>query len=254
MEIVDTHCHLDVPAFDGDRSNILARCAESGVTRIIVPGVQPQDWEKQQGICAGNLGLFAAFGIHPFFIESRSDGDMQQLANYIYRYKPVAVGEIGLDYYLPDLDRSAQQTLFEDQLAIAMDVNLPVILHARKAHDQILSTLKRFPVKGGICHAFNGSLEQARKYIDLGFKLGFGGMLTYEGSHKLRKLAATLPIEAIVLETDAPDMSGSAHKGKRNSPEYLPEVLQALSEIRQQDIELIAETTTRNAESVFDLH
>lgn len=252
MDIVDSHCHLDATAFDIDRSDVLVRCVESGVTRIVIPGIQAKSWRKQREICSGNPSLFAAFGMHPLFLESHNESSMQQLEDYISRYNPIAVGEIGLDYYLTDLDRLAQQQLFEDQLAIAADYKLPVILHARKSHDQILSTLKRYPVKGGICHAFNGSLQQASKYIDMGFKLGFGGMLTYEGSHKLRKLAVELPIGAIVLETDAPDMSGKLHKGERNSPEYLPEILQVLSGLRNQNIEDIATHTTKNAEAIFD--
>ena len=157
------------------------------------------------------------------------------------------MGEIGLDFFLPDLDPERQQVLFEAQLELAAAAGLPVLIHARKSHDQVLAALKRTRVPGGIAHAFSGSLQQARKYIDLGFKLGFGGMLTFERSRKLRALARDLPLAAIVLETDAPDLTVAAHRGERNSPEYLPDVLAALSEARGEAQELVAAQTTRNA-------
>jgi len=143
--------------------------------------------------------------------------------------------------------------LFERQLAIARDADLPVILHVRRAHDAALATLRRLRVRGGIAHAYSGSLEQARQYLELGFRLGFGGMLTFERSTKLRRLARELPLEALVLETDAPDLTVASHRGERNSPEYLPEVLAALAEVRGADPAEIAAVTTANACAVFAL-
>jgi TatD DNase family protein len=165
----------------------------------------------------------------------------------------VAIGEIGLDYYVDGLDRSGQQSLFEAQLAIARDANLPVILHVRKSHDAVLATLRRIPVRGGICHAFNGSLQQAAQYIEMGFRLGFGGMLTFERSVKLRALARELPVESLVLETDAPDMTVAQHRGERNSPEYLPYCLDALASVRDEDTTELARITTANAREVLNL-
>jgi TatD DNase family protein len=165
----------------------------------------------------------------------------------------VAVGEIGLDFYLKDLDPDRQQRLFEAQLAMARAAALPVLLHVRKAHDQVLATLRRIRVSGGIVHAFNGSLEQGRRYLDLGFLLGFGGMLTYSGATRLRALARDLPLEGLVLETDAPDMTGAAHRGERNSPEYLPDCLAALAEARGIDPAVVAQTTTASARRLLPL-
>ena len=165
----------------------------------------------------------------------------------------VAVGEIGLDYYVDGLDRDRQQQLFEAQLKIARAADLPVILHVRKAHDDVLSTLKRVRVRGGICHAFNGSLQQAGQYMDLGFRLGFGGMLTYERSSRLRGLAGALPLEMLVLETDAPDMTVARHRGERNSPEYLPDCLAALAAVRGETEQHVANVTTANARAVLRL-
>jgi len=252
MELIDTHCHIDVEAFDADRLEVLGHCRQEGVNRIIVPGIEAKTWDRLGKICAEHPGLFPAYGLHPVFVDQHTDDDLIKLENQLQTENPIAVGEIGLDFFL-DLDKDRQQRLFESQLMLAQSANLPVILHVRKAHDVVLSILSRIPVIGGFCHAFNGSMEQAQRYIEMGFKLGFGGMLTYERSHKLHRLAQQLPIESIVLETDAPDMTGSSHHGKRNSPEYLPECLTALARLRNEDMAKIAEQTTANANAVLSL-
>ena len=252
MNLVDTHCHIDLPAFEADRSDVLTRCESSGVSRIIVPGVQSKTWAHLQQICDTYSSLYPCFGLHPFYLAQHLTADIDRLAQQIEQHRPIAVGEVGLDYFVEGLDHKRQISLFEDQLSVAANASLPVLLHVRKSHDAVLASLKKRPVKGGICHAFNGSLQQADRYIELGFKLGFGGMLTYERSQKLRRLAQQLPIEAIVLETDAPDMTVASHHGQRNSPEYLPECLQALANARAEDINSIAIQTTTNAEEIFD--
>lgn len=253
MELIDTHCHLDVADFDADRAEVLALCRARGVNRIVVPAVDAAGWDKLLALCAGDAGLHPALGLHPVYLEQHRPEHVTALAERVARQRPVAVGEIGLDYFVTDLDRVRQQSLFEAQLRVAADARLPVLLHVRKAHDEVLATLRRIPVKGGICHAFNGSLQQAQHYIKLGFKLGFGGMLTYERSLKLRRLAAELPLDAIVLETDAPDLVVASHRGERNSPAYLPECLAVLAELRGEDPAYLAAATTRNALAVLDL-
>jgi TatD DNase family protein len=254
MEIIDTHCHLDLPAFDPDRTAVLARSRASGVTALVVPGVQAAGWDGLLALCRDESGLFPALGLHPVFLEQhRLEADIRQLEARLAAGGPVAVGEIGLDYAVAGLDRDRQQVLFEAQLECARNAGLPVILHVRKAHDQVLATLKRIRVCGGTTHAFNGSLQQAAQYRALGFMLGFGGMLTFERSSRLRALARALPLEAIVLETDAPDMTVAQHRGERNSPEYLPFCLAALAEVRDETVEVIAQQTTRNARLVFGL-
>ncbi|MBU1191235.1 MAG: TatD family hydrolase [Gammaproteobacteria bacterium] len=253
MELIDTHCHIDVEDFDPDRDDILARCRRQGIARLVVPAILAGTWQSLLDLCRREPGLLPALGLHPVYLTQHSDADIASLATWVEREKPIAVGEIGLDYFVEALDRERQQQLFEAQLQVAHDSDLPIILHVRKAHDQVLATLKRYKVRGGIAHAFNGSLQQAQHYIDLGFKLGFGGMLTYERSNKLRRLAKELPLEVLVLETDAPDMTVAAHHGERNSPEYLPDCLQALAEVRDEDPVHIAAATTRNAEQVLGL-
>ena len=253
MELVDTHCHIDVEAFDTDREHVLKRCREQGVSRLVVPAIDIVRWDGLLDLCHREKGLYPALGLHPVYLDSHMEAHVQALEYEVDKHRPVAVGEIGLDYFIQDLDRPRQQKLFEAQLEIARNSDLPVILHVRKAHDRVLSTLKRIRVKGGTAHAFNGSMQQAQQYIDLGFKLGFGGMLTYERSNKIRRLAKQVPAEALVLETDAPDMTVSSHQGERNSPEYLPDCLRSLAEVRNESAEDLARQTTKNACTVFHL-
>ncbi len=253
MELVDTHCHIDDNSFDVDREEVLAHSRELGVNHIIVPAVTRAGWDALLSLCEHNVGLVPALGLHPVYIEQHQQIDLDRLAQYLENPAVVAVGEIGLDFYIENPDKEKQEAYLEAQLDLAQQAGLPVILHVRKAHDRVLSFLRKKRLKGGIAHAFNGSMEQARHYLDLGFKLGFGGMLTYERSNKLRRLARELPFEAIVLETDSPDLTVSQHRGERNSPEYLPFCLQALAEIRGINPEIVAEQTTRNAFDVLNL-
>jgi TatD DNase family protein len=253
MELIDTHCHLDVEEFDGDREAVIERAHAAGVRRIVVPAVDAAHWPGLLDLCSRVAGLYPALGMHPVYLQQHRREHLAALAEALEDHRPLAVGEIGLDFYITDTDRDAQRDLFTAQLEIAAAAGLPVLLHVRKAHDDVLQQLRRHPVKGGIVHAFNGSLQQAHKYLDLGFKLGFGGMLTYARSRKIRALAADLPAEAIVLETDAPDMTVASHHGERNSPEYLPECLHALAGVRAQDPALLARQTLANAREVLGL-
>lgn len=251
--LIDTHCHLDVRDFDPDRAQVLAAARRQGVGPILVPAIHAAGWPGLLALCRQEPELYPALGLHPVYLDQHQPDDLDELAGLIDRANPVAVGEIGLDFFLPDLDRERQQALFAHQLDLAAAAGLPVLIHARKSHDQVLAGLRRHPVPGGIVHAFNGSPQQAQQYLALGFKLGFGGMLTFARSSRLRALATTLPLEALVLETDAPDMSGAAHRGERNSPAFLPEVLQALAQLRGQDADYLAEQTSHNARQVLDL-
>ena len=253
MELIDSHCHLDVSDFDADRHAVLQRARHNGVAGIVVPGIDAAGWDSLRQLCCSEPGLYPAFGLHPVFLSQHTARDLAALQALVQRHPPVAIGEIGLDYFVEGLDREAQQTLFEAQLAIARDAGLPVILHVRKSHDRVLATLRRVRVCGGICHAFNGSQQQASLYQDLGFRFGFGGMLTYERSTRLRALAKALPVESLVLETDAPDMTVAQHQGERNSPEYLPYCLAALAEVRDESAQELGRITTANAREVLKL-
>lgn len=259
--MIDTHCHIDFQDFDQDRDDVLQRCQSNGVNQLVIPAVSAATFDRTIAICAQYPNLKLALGLHPFFIQSHQPQDLIELDTLLgnntltTRSKPVAVGEIGLDFFESRLVsenlKEKQLVFFTKQLIIAKQHDLPVIIHNRKAHDECLALLRENQVSGGIIHAFNGSIQQAEKYIELNFALGFGGMLTFERSAKLRKLAKRIPLSSIVLETDAPDMTVSQHQGQRNSPEYLPYVQQALADIKGDSLENIAQTTSLNAKQVL---
>ncbi len=253
MSLFDTHCHLDVEEFDADRGEVLADARAAGVLDLLVPAVRRATWPSLMAFCATDPHLHPALGMHPLYLAQHGPGDVQALADEVSRTPPLAIGEIGLDWYVDGLDRAQQQRLLDDQLAIAEAHRLPVVLHVRRAHDAMLSTLKRYHLAGGFCHAFNGSLQQADRYLEMGFCLGFGGMLTFERSNHLRRIATELPLEAIVLETDAPDMTVASHRFERNSPAYLPEVLQTLAGLRGMPGDEVAAQTTANARRILRL-
>jgi TatD DNase family protein len=248
MMLIDSHCHLDVDDFAADRDAVLARCVSSGIGAVIVPGVRLHDFGNQRAVCASSPLLFAAYGLHPVFLAEHGSSDVNALREWIAREQPVAVGEIGLDFFVETLDRQRQQALFEQQLLLAREFDLPVILHVRRSHDAVLSTLRRFRLpRGGICHAFAGSPQQARQYLDLGFLLGFGGAATFARANRLRGTLRALPADALALETDAPDIPPCfVEKGGRNSPDFLPRIAGILAEVRGEPVEKLVADTTRN--------
>jgi len=254
MKLIDTHCHIDVENFSADRDAVIKRARHAGVKTIIIPAVKRQSWEHLIELCEQDDDLHFALGLHPYFIDEHDESDLEELEAYLDQQPAIAVGEIGLDYFDKALNREKQLLFFETQVTIAQQSQLPIIVHARKSYDDIIKVLKKTHfTQGGIMHAFNGSHQHADSLMKMGFKFGFGGMLTFERSTKLTKLACDLPIEAIVLETDAPDMTVASHRGERNSPEYLPEILQALATARQQSMQQLAEQTTANANQVLRL-
>ena len=252
MELFDTHCHIDFDDFDHDRDDVINNASKQGVKSLLIPSVSQRSWLKTITICKHYSCCQLALGLHPVFIEQHQPQHLIELDLLIDQHKPVAVGEIGLDYFRKDLDKSKQSLFFAKQLVIAKQHDLPVIIHNRKAHDDCLSMLKEHKINGGIIHAFNGSIQQAEHYIELGFLLGFGGMLTFERSRKLQELAKKIPLSSIVLETDAPDMTVKQFKGQRNSPAYIPYVLQALSNIKSRPLNEIATITTGNAKKLLN--
>lgn len=254
MELFDTHCHLDFNDFDHDRDHVINKAKQHGVNNILVPAVEQKTWHQTITLCQQSATFHLALGLHPIFINKHQPHHLSELDELVSQHNPTAIGEIGLDFYnSKDSHSHEKQCLFFDkQLIIAKRHKLPVIIHNRKAHDQCLSMLKEHQVSGGIIHAFNGSIQQAEKYIEIGFMLGFGGMLTFERSNKLHKLAKQLPIESIVLETDAPDMTVFQHSGERNSPEYIPYIAKSLSQLTGKTIEEVAQITTKNAKRALN--
>jgi TatD DNase family protein len=256
MRLIDTHTHLDFPDFDADRSQLLANARHKGVERLVVLGVYQTNWQRVWDLAQQQDSLYAALGLHPVYLEQHQPEHLQELRAWLERLaghnKLCALGEFGLDYYLPELDRDRQQSLFEAQLQLAAEFELPPLLHVRRSHAQVIATLKRFKLKrAGIIHAFAGSYEEAREYIKLGFKLGLGGAATWPQALRLRKVVAQLPLEAVVLETDSPDMAPAMYPGQRNSPEHLPEICAALAGICGVDGEELARVSSENAKAVF---
>lgn len=249
--LVDSHCHLDVAEFAEDLDAVIERARRVGVNEFVVPAIDGHGFARLRGLAERIPGFHAAYGLHPLYLERHQATDLQALRAELDTGGAVAVGEIGLDYADPDLDRSHQQRLFEAQLQLARDYSLPVIIHARRAVEQVILTLKRFPGLRGVIHSYAGSLEQARILAEMGFYLGFGGPLTYPGAHRLRKLVAALPTEQILIETDSPDQPLHGRQGQRNEPARLPAVLGAIAEIRQQSPAALALQTCANAERLF---
>ena len=249
--LIDTHCHLDAAEFDADRDAVHAAALAADVQRIVIPSVTVDGLNRLKICLARYPGCAAAYGIHPLYVMQARESDIATLAHWLATENPVAVGEIGLDHFVSDVDHARQEWFFIEQLKLARQFNLPVILHIRRAIDPILKQLRRFKLKGGIAHAFNGSRQQADEFIKLGFKLGFGGAMTYSGSTRIRELAATLPLESIVLETDAPDIPPAWLNRGRNSPAELPRIAAQLAELRGISLAEVSAATSANSESVL---
>ncbi len=251
MHLIDSHCHLDFTQFDHDRNAILTNCKQLGINKIIVPGVTADGWQTLIRLCQQSAMLYPALGLHPMFMAQHQYADIQRLEQAIREFRPIAVGEIGLDFYLKDHDKPSQSHLFEQQLQLAADYQLPVILHVRKAHDQTLALLKKYSLKGGIVHAFSGSYQQAEHYIKLGFLLGVGGSISYDRATRVRRLFQQLPLTSLALETDAPDMPLQNQQGRRNSPENIPVILHHLASLRSETQTQIATATSENVDKIF---
>lgn len=251
--LIDTHCHLAAVEFAADRDAVVLNARAAGVVAMVVPAVDAASFPEVQACCSRYDGCFPAYGIHPLYVAGGGSSDLDGLRARLACASPppVAVGEIGLDRYFGD-DRWAQQEfLFVEQLKIAREHGLPVLLHVRRALDAVLRHLRRVRVAGGIVHAFNGSREQADELIGLGFKLGFGGALTRVRATRIRQLAATLPIDSIVLETDAPDMPPCWLEGGRNTPQHLPKICEVMADLRGIEAVALARATSANARTVL---
>ncbi len=257
---IDSHCHLDAPEFDADRAAVVARARAAGVTRIVLPAVAVAHFDAVRAM-AHEHGLAYALGIHPLCVDRAQDSDIDRLQQALQQHRAdprlVAVGEIGLDHFVPGLDRARQEQFYTAQLRLARDAGLPVILHVRRSADQLLKALRRIDLPGGIAHAFNGSDQQAAQFVALGFRLGFGGAMTFERALQLRRLAATLPQSALVLETDAPDIPphwlyrraavrATAPGQGRNEPAELPRIGAVLAALRGCTAAEVAAFTSAN--------
>jgi len=257
---IDTHCHLDASEFDADRDAVVERARAAGVGQIVLPAVMAENFAVVREL-AHRHGFAYALGIHPLYVDRAADGDLDDLHAELQRHRAdprlVAIGEIGLDHFVPGLDRARQERFYAAQLALARAFELPVILHVRRSADALLKQLRRTPVPGGIAHAFNGSEQQAMQFVERGFALGFGGTVTFERALQIRRLAQTLPETAIVLETDAPDIpprwlyrsaaQRAAGATSRNEPGELPRIGAELATLRGMALDGWRAQTARNA-------
>lgn len=252
---IDTHCHLDAAEFAGDEAGVAMRAAQQGVAWIVIPAVAPSNFAAVAALASRQSNCAYALGIHPVYVAQADESDLEALRDAVAAALPdprfVAVGEIGLDYFVLALSeaplREKQEHFYSVQLKIARDFDLPVLLHVRRSQDAVLKYLRRIKVPGGIAHAFNGSFQQAQAFIDMGFKLGFGGAMTFTRALQLRRLAKELPQEAIVLETDAPDIPPAWLQPGRNSPEELPRIGGVLAALRGMPPDDLARITADNA-------
>ncbi len=272
MNFIDSHCHVDFPGFDVDRSELWSRCNHLGVNALVIPGVSPEQWITAAKLCQEFNGFYYALGIHPYWIERQpwySAGKLldehthariyQQLSDALLQAQTpgdsrcIAVGESGLDKLI-DTPIALQQQLLELHIAVANQYQKPLIIHSVKTHNEMLACFKQHPPRyGGVIHAFSGSLETAQQFIARGFLLGVGGTITYERAQKTRATLSSLPLEHLLLETDAPDMPLCGKQGERNSPEYLPLIARQLAQLQGVSVEQVMKATTENARQLFGL-
>ncbi len=254
MLLIDSHSHIDVAEFDADRAQVLVRARAAGVNRQIVPAIALAGFDKLRALCRDEAGLYPAYGLHPMYLSEHRVEHLPMLETWIERERPIAVGECGLDFYVDGLDADTQRSYFRRQLELARDAELPVILHARRALDEVIATLRSVGNRAGVVHSFSGSAEQARQLWNLGFYIGLGGPVTYERARRLRGIAATMPHEFLLLETDSPDQPLHGHQGARNEPALLVEICDCVAALRGVTTEEIAVATTQNVERLFGLN
>lgn len=256
--LIDAHCHLDFPDFDADREAVVERATAVGAAHFVVPGTTRERWP---GVLA--LGqrddVSVCLGLHPYFVDQHREGDLEALGQALAKHaeeagpRIVAVGECGIDARFPET-LEAQWELFDAQLRLAKEHELPVVIHCVRANDQVAKRLSQLALPcGGLIHAFAGSPEQAQRFIDLGLVVGLGGAVTHERAKRLRRAVAALPDDGYVLETDSPDMPLAGHRGERNEPARVEEVCRIVAELRGQSIEQVADNSTSTAQRLFRL-
>jgi TatD DNase family protein len=252
-QLIDSHCHFDAAEFDPDRDAVLQRAAARGVSHLVVPAVDAASWPALARLCAASPRLHPAYGLHPMCLDSHRPEHLDELRQRLVAGDAVAVGECGLDFFVEGLDIGRQQYFLDAQLHLAREFDLPVILHARRAVDAVIGAVRRVGGLRGVVHSFSGSLDQARVLWREGFCVGIGGPVTFERAQRLRRVVAALPAEQLLLESDAPDQPPQAHRGQRNSPEFLDEVLEVVATLRGETPQHVARTTRLNTLRLFGL-
>jgi len=251
--LIDSHVHTDDPRLDSHRDSMLEDARTANIKAQIVPSISRQHWPRVRSLCAAHPDLFPCYGLHPCFQHEHLSSHLDDLATWLGKERPIAVGECGLDYSINEDDRLKQQQLFAAHLAMAREFNLPIVIHARKAVEDVINMIKASGHYRGVIHSYNGSQQQAKQLLDLGYRLGFGGAVTYPRASRLRAMVQSLPLDGILLETDAPDQPDAAHHGQLNQPAYLIDILHFISDIRPESAMDIAVQTTRNSVELFAL-
>jgi len=252
IALIDSHCHLDFADFDNDLLEVLTRARNNGIGHFLVPGIGVQNWRAVLALANQHQGIYPALGIHPYFLSDYDVSHLQLLDEYLATESGiVAVGEFGLDKAI-DFPFEQQLQICKQQLLLAKRYDLPVILHCRKAHNELIQLLQQVNLpRAGVIHGFSGSTQLARQYIKLGFKLGIGGVITYPRALKTRQAVTELPLSSLLLETDCPDMPVAGEQGGRNEPANIAKVLHSLAELRQQSEDVIAETSVSTFNELF---
>lgn len=253
LDLIDSHTHLDLPAFDPDRTAVIERAARAGVRRMIIPATDAASWSSIKALCDKHPHLHPAFGLHPVFLDQHAREHVETLSSWLTQSTAVAVGEIGLDFHVEGIDRQLMRDCFARQLQLASEYNLPVIVHARAALEEVILTLRRHEGVRGVVHSFSGSQQQAENLWKIGFYLGIGGPVTYERAQRLRRIVSSMPIEYLLLESDAPDQPDADHRGQRNEPARVAHLLGCVAALRQQPEAVVAAATTANVRRLFGL-
>lgn len=251
--LIDAHCHLDFEIFDHDRSEVLQRAEDNGIHGIIIPGTEKKYWQRITALCENHPQLHACYGLHPYWVNRHSEQDIEQLQKYINQHRPVAIGECGLDFRPQQADKKTQLYFFEAQLVLAANNQLPVVIHAVNATEIVIQTIKKFNNLRGMIHSYSGSSEQARQLVNLGFYISLSGSITYDNAKKIRRAAKDIPLESLLVETDAPDQADLENASKRNEPAFLINTVKTLAEIKEKSTEAISIQTSSNAKKLFQL-
>ncbi len=253
MRLIDSHCHLDAAEFDADRDAVIARARDAGVVHQVIPAVEAAGWPALRALCRDQPDLHPAYGLHPMYLARHREKHLDELREWLANERPVAVGECGLDYFVEDLDPATQQHYFDAQLRLAREFDLPLIIHARRAVDAVIAAVRRVGGLRGVVHSFSGSPEQARQLWNAGLLIGLGGPVTYERAQRLRGLVASMPLEHLLLETDAPDQPDAAIRGQRNEPARVSVICRTIAQLRDEPEDDIAAVTRGNAARLFGL-
>ncbi len=253
LNLIDSHCHLDDARFDDDRDKVLQRARQQGVHQFVVPATTRLSWPRVKQLAQDDQSIHVGYGLHPYFMDQHSKGDIPALDAWLVQENAVAVGECGLDFFIKPRDEQRQLELFRDQLQVAANHGLPVIIHARKALDIVIRELRNSSVESGVIHSFSGSLQQAEILYQLGFKLGIAATISFERAQRLRQVVSDIELDALLIETDAPDQPGAQHRGQRNEPAFIVDHLRVMAELRGLDQQALAEQLSQNCRQLFHI-